>query len=111
MDAPGRFDLVSIMHDHTWCNGYGIIGTTSVSGTVPLNIYNVQVTNIKTTSATISWNTNNPSGSSVTSQVSYGIDTSYGSSVSDSSTGLHSVNLSTLSPGTKYYYQIQSTSH
>ena len=84
-------------------------GTTGLSGTVPLNIYNVQVTNIKTTSATISWNTNNPAGSSVTSQVAYGIDTSYGSNVGDTSTGVHSVNLSSLLPGTKYYYQIQST--
>jgi Bacterial Ig-like domain (group 3)/Fibronectin type III domain len=84
-------------------------GSTAVSGTVPLNIYNVQVTNITTTSATISWNTNNPTGSSVTSQVSYGITTSYGSSVSNTSSGLHSVNLSSLSPGTIYDYQIQST--
>jgi len=63
----------------------------------------------QTTSATISWNTNNPSSSSVTSQVSYGTTTGYGSSVSDTSLGLHSVNLSSLSAGTKYYYQIQSS--
>jgi len=84
-------------------------GTSTVSGTIPLLISNVQVTNITTTSATISWNTNNPAGSSVTSQVSYGTTTSYGNSVSDTSTGLHSVDLINLSPGTKYYYQIQST--
>jgi hypothetical protein len=84
-------------------------GSTNLSGVVPLNIYNVQVTNNKTTSATISWNTNNPSSSSVTSQVSYGTTTGYGSSVSDTSLGLHSVNLSSLSAGTKYYYQIQSS--
>jgi alpha-tubulin suppressor-like RCC1 family protein len=83
--------------------------TIAVSGTIPLIISNVQVTNITTTSATISWNTNNPSGSSVTSQVSYGITIGYGSGVSNTSSGLHSVNLSSLSAGTKYYYQIQST--
>jgi len=86
-----------------------LAASTTIGGTVPLNISNVQVTNIKTTSDTISWNTNNPTGSSVTSQVSYGIDTTYGSSVPDTSSGLHSVNLSSLLPGTKYYYQIQST--
>jgi hypothetical protein len=84
-------------------------GSTAVSGTVPLNIYNVQVTNITTTSATISWNTNNASGSSVSSVVSYGITIGYGSSVNNTSSGLHSVNLSSLSAGTEYYYQIQST--
>ena len=83
--------------------------TVGATGTIPLIIFNVQVTNITTTSATISWNTNNPSGSSVTSQVSYGITTSYGSSVTNTSTGLHNVNISSLSPGTIYDYQIQST--
>jgi Bacterial Ig-like domain (group 3)/Purple acid Phosphatase, N-terminal domain len=87
-----------------------LAASTTVGGTVPLNISNAQVTNIKTTTATISWNTNNPSSSSVTSQVSYGTDTTYSiGSVPDTSSGLHSVNLSSLLPGTKYYYQIQST--
>jgi hypothetical protein len=85
-----------------------LAASTTLGGTVPLNISNVQVTNNKTTS-TISWNTNNPSSSPVTSQVSYGTTSSYGSSVPDISTGLHSVNLISLLPGTKYYYQIQST--
>lgn len=26
MDAPGRFDLVSIMHDHPGCDGFGSNG-------------------------------------------------------------------------------------
>ena len=42
-------------------------GSTSVSGIVPLNIYNVQVTNITATSAIITWNTNGGS----TSQIYY----------------------------------------
>jgi hypothetical protein len=78
--------------------------SATVSGMIPLIISNVAVSNITTTSATISWNTNNPAGSSVTSQVSYGI-----TNVSDTSSGLHSVNLSSLSPGTIYDYQILST--
>ena len=83
--------------------------SVTLSGTVPLNIYNVQVTNITSHSATISWNTNNPSGSSVNSVVSYGVTTSYGSSVSETSSGLHSVNLSSLSSNTTYDFKIEST--
>lgn len=84
-------------------------GSVTVSGMVPLNIYNVQVTNITSNSATISWDTNNPTSSSVTSQVSYGKDTNYGKSVSDNSAGHHVVNISGLSSSTIYDYQIQST--
>lgn len=82
--------------------------STTVAGTIPLNVYNVQVINITTTSATISWDTNNPTGVSVTSQVSYGITTGYGKSVSDNSSEHHSVDISGLLPGTVYDYQIQS---
>ena len=82
--------------------------TVTLSGKVPLNIYDVQVTNITATSASISWDTNNPSGDSVNSQVFYGKDPSYGKSVSDNSAGHHSVNISGLSSNTTYDYKIQS---
>jgi hypothetical protein len=85
-------------------------GVVTVSGTMPLMISNVQVTNITINSATISWDTNSPGSTTVNSQVSYGITTSYGTSVTDSSSGVHhSVNLTGLSASTTYYYQIQST--
>jgi len=80
-----------------------------VSGTIPLTIYDVVVSNITSHSAAISWKTNNPSGSQVNSVVSYGVTLAYGSSVSDTSSGLHSVNLSSLSSNATYYFQIQST--
>jgi hypothetical protein len=82
----------------------------TVSGTMPLMISNVQVTNITINSATISWDTNSPGSTTVNSRVSYGITTSYGMSVTDSSSGVHhSVYITGLSAGTTYYYQIQST--
>jgi hypothetical protein len=85
-------------------------GVVTVSGTIPLVISNVQVTNITINSATVSWNTNSPGSTTVNSQVSYGVTTSYGASVIDSSSGVHhSVNLTGLSASTTYYYQIQST--
>ena len=84
-------------------------GSTTVAGTVPLNIYNVVVSNITSNSAAISWDTNNPTSSSVASQVSYGVTTSYGKNVTDNTSGHHSVNISGLSSNTIYDYQIQST--
>ena len=69
-------------------------GSATVSGTIPLVYTNVNVSNITANSATISWDTNSPGGNSVNSQVSYGVTTSYGKSVSDSSSGIHhSVNI------------------
>ena len=83
--------------------------SVTVSGTIPLTIYNVVVSNITSNSATISWNTNNPSGSPVNSVVSYGKTAGCGSNVNETSSGLHSVNLSSLSSNTTYDFKIQST--
>ena len=85
-------------------------GVVTASGTMPLMISNVQVTNIAINSATISWDTNSPGTQIVNSQVSYGVTTGYGSVASDTSSGIHhSVNINSLSASTTYYYQIQST--
>ena len=85
-------------------------GSVAVSGKIPLVILNVNVSNVTTNSATISWDTNSPGTTTVNSQVSYGTSISYGKSASDSSSGIHhSVNITGLSAGTIYYYQIQST--
>ncbi len=80
----------------------------TLSGTIPLVITNVNVSNITTNSATISWTTSNQSTSSVSSQVFYGITTGYGQNAIDNSSINHSVNLTGLLSGTTYYYDIQS---
>ncbi len=80
--------------------------TTTIDLTPPI-ISNIQVINLANTSATITWQTNEPS----TSQVIFGLT----SAVLISETALdpllnagHSVNLLDLSSGTTYYFKVKS---
>ena len=77
-------------------------GVTTVGGTIPLVISNVQVTGITTNSATITWDTNG----NANSQVIYN-----GTSGPLYSTLVmhHSVTLTGLSPNTTYNCVVQST--
>ncbi len=70
-------------------------------------ISNVASSNITNTSAIITWTTDKPS----TSQVTYGITTTYGSSTPLNSSRVisHSVTITGLSPGTTYNYQAISS--
>ena len=72
----------------------------------PTTISNVATSNLASTSATVTWNTNNPASS----QVMFGTTASYGSSTTLDSTlvSSHSQNLSGLSASTTYHYQVQS---
>lgn len=82
--------------------------TISTPGGTPLVISNVKATNLTSSSATITWNTN----IAATSQVHYGLTTAYGTSTSPTSTYVtnHSVKLSGLSASTGYHYKVTSTS-
>lgn len=87
-------------------DAYKAAGIGIVPDTTPPVISNVQVSNVKDTSATITWTTNEPSDSLVR----------YGTTVPPSSTasapGLvtsHSIILAGLSSSTKYYFEVQST--
>lgn len=72
----------------------------------PLVISSITVSNITSTSATISWTTNRPS----TSLVKYGKTTSYNLTASNNTmVTSHSISLSKLSPRTTYHYQVAST--
>lgn len=72
----------------------------------PITISNIQATNITTTSAVITWNTNYAS----TSRVDYGTTTSYGQNVYDSAlVTSHSMMLTGLTPGTPYHFKVTST--
>ena len=77
-------------------------GVTTVGGTIPLVISNVQVTGITTNSATITWDTNG----NANSQVIYNGTSSplYSTLVMH-----HSVTLTGLSPNTTYNCVVQST--
>jgi len=73
--------------------------------TTPPVISNIQVSALDTTS-TITWETNEVSDS----LINYGLDSDYGSVQSDSSlVTSHSIELSALTPGTVYSYQVVST--
>ncbi len=72
----------------------------------PPVISEISASNITTSTATITWTTDEPA----TSQVEYGTTSSYGSSsVLDSSLATsHTVNLTGLTAGTTYHYKVKS---
>ena len=77
-----------------------------IGGTPAPAITNVASSGITTTSATITWNTDQ----TASSQVQYGLTTSYGSTTSLDSTLVtsHSQALTGLTPGTVYHYRVIS---
>ena len=75
-----------------------------LAGTLALT--SVQASNVTTTSAVITWQTDHPA----TSLVDYGTTTSYGSRVIDTTNASnHSVTLSGLNSNTTYHYRAAST--
>ena len=66
----------------------------------------VSVPNITSTSATITWTTNTSSDS----RVNYGTTTALGQTKHDATEGTtHNIILTGLDPGTKYYFEVEST--
>ena len=80
--------------------------TTQSADTTSPVISGVSATNITTSSATITWTTNEASNT----QVDYGTTASYGQStaVNTAMVTTHSVNLSNLSADTIYHYRVKS---
>lgn len=82
-------------------------GGETVAAVAAPSVSGVQALNITTSSATVSWNT---SGSSYT-WLLWGKDTGYGSEKKTSAFAIvHSVDLTSLEPGTIYHYQIKTRS-
>lgn len=75
-----------------------------VPDTTPPIISNIQVLAITTSTARITWTTNE----SATSIVDYGLTASYGTTVTGSSGLSHSVTLSGLTQGTLYHFRVRS---
>lgn len=73
------------------------------SGNFPLAIYNISITNVTSSSATISWETNQ----GTYGQVQYGKDTSLGSStgLTNVLSNTQTVTLNNLSSATTYYFR------
>jgi hypothetical protein len=92
----------------TWTPGAELSFTTlAATPTAPV-ISNIAVSNISTTSATVTWSTDiNSNGS-----VNYGTTIAYGASASDTATSTmsHSVTLNNLSQGTLYHFDVMSGS-
>ncbi|MDD1682497.1 MAG: fibronectin type III domain-containing protein [Methanoregula sp.] len=80
-------------------------GIVTITGRVLLVIYNISVTGIDTSHATISWQTNGDANSTV----EYGTTTGYGSfSTNGVMVKDHTISLSGLSPGRVYHFRVIS---
>ena len=105
--TPGttyNYDLVSTNSAGT----AGVSANSTFSTILPAPVISgVSVSSVTTTSATITWTTDEAS----TTQVNYGTTTSYGSSspLIASMVQSHSVTLTGLTPGTTYNYDVVST--
>jgi len=90
--------LTTVSGDYTF--------TTTQDTTAPV-ISNVQATSITNSTATITWDTDDPA----TTQVQYGLTTSYGSSTTEVATPVtgHSAAVSGLASGATYHYRVKST--
>lgn len=86
-------------------NGTDVSGDYTFTTSGQAIISNVQVSNIRSDGATITWDTNAPADS----KVSYGLTTSYGSQVTDSNlVRSHSITLTGLNQLTTYHFRCNS---
>jgi peroxiredoxin len=81
--------------------------TTSISPPSALNILDIWVNNLSSSSARINWTTDQPS----TTKIRYGLDNNYTIDIPENTILVtdHYVDLTSLSPGTIYYYMISGT--
>jgi hypothetical protein len=91
--------------DPTTCSGD--TGVSIVEPPTQINISNIGVTDVSSSSATVFWTTDAAS----TTEVEYGLDTNYDSSspIDNSLVSSHSVTLDGLDPNSTYYFQVIST--
>ena len=103
-NAPGVIVDRLIFTLSTTCTPTGT--GTNCADTTPPTLSSIAATNVTHQAATISWTTND----TATTWVEYGTTTSYGSSstLNTSLVTSHSVNLTSLNPGTIYHYRVTS---
>ncbi len=106
--AAGPVDVTVTTTGGTSAIGAGSVFTYVAAPVVILApaISNITVSNVASTSATITWSTDLPA----TSQVAYGTTTGYGSSSTYNGTAstTHSTTLTGLSEGTLYHFAVSS---
>ncbi len=111
------FEQPSTLADGTWYfrlratdlidnhSNYSSIGTVIIDSTPPV-VSGINVIAVNTTTASITWSTNE----NTDSYIEYGVSTSYGANSAMSSSAIsHSASLTGLTPGTTYHYRIVST--
>jgi len=103
--ASGNLDDVRIYNRSLTLNEINALCNCQNDTTTP-TISTIASNNVTTTSATITWNTDEDA----TSQVQYGITNSYGSNTTldTNLVSNHSVNLTGLSAATEYHYRVIS---
>lgn len=97
-DDPGGADAIGCSGDL----GIEIAGEPPASDENAPIISSITVTNITTSTVTVSWLTDEPAHT----QINYGIDEFDDSFASDSLATTHTVNLEGLEPGSVYYYYL-----
>lgn len=109
--TPNYYQADDYMVTFTADDGHGGIDSETINIKVnnvdiePPILSNIRTSNLTYNSATISWTTNEPA----TSKVEYGLTTSYGRAVEDSSLVInHSLSLSNLQYLTTYHYRVRS---
>ena len=103
LGAPYNVDMMGRPRA-TWTRG-AIEYVASGPDTTPPQISSVQVVNIATNGATITWSTSEPS----TSDVDFGSTTSYGNTVTNSVLVMsHSVPITGLPGGSLYHFRVRS---
>jgi len=96
-------EYYTVTSDRGWQTRVGSFHFPSCGA--PLTITNVQASNISANSAVVTWHTNNPANS----RVDYGMTTTYGSSVTDStSVTSHSMPISGLANNATFHYKVTS---
>lgn len=106
--APTRFSSPNYGVESIIFGGTGLLHSTE--GSIPPTILSgPRITNILTTSVTVSWTTDKPSTSVVLLGTSSGNYTSESGQIDQPTFTSHIVLLNQLSRGTKYYYAVRSS--
>jgi peptidoglycan hydrolase-like protein with peptidoglycan-binding domain len=85
-------------------------GTTAPGDTTPPNVTAISSSNVSTSTATVSWTTNENADSKVYYSTATPLSTSTASTKTDGAmVTSHSLGLTGLTPNTTYYYKVEST--